>query len=249
MAESTIQTTFQELYQDVLNYQGLDRDSSDATELATAKRRVNDGYKKFLVFDWSWKSESDALEVQGGKYEYELPDDYAYLKTPFKLAPNTGYIAPRETSYANLLQYRSFYPMQGTPFFYAFRTTYDKEVGIRYILVLYPTPNSNFTYNYEYSRIVNELVNNGDIPYCPANLSPVLRAFCLAEVEKFDDEGSKDHWTTELYKTLLPQALRDDSKRTPGSVGNMNNVSGIGDFTMYPQWGNQVTINNDTYYL
>jgi len=222
MAESTFSYTFLDLYRDVLSYQGQGRTSTDATALAKAKRRTNEAYRKFLCLDWNFLVPVKTFKVESGKDEYELPDDYGVMKTPFKLAPNASWRNPVETTAALLLQARSFCPQTGTPSVYALYPEYTKESGLRYKILFYPTPNVSLDYIYSYRVLPNILVEDADIPYCPANLSHVLRAFCLSEVEKFDQEGSNFTHTNELNNVLLPQAINENSIRSPNTVGSMN---------------------------
>ena len=225
--ESTFSKNFSELYKDVLEYQGAGRDSTDATKIAKAKRRVNDAYRKFLALDWGFLLKQATLKVDAGKDTYELPDDYAVIKTPFKCYPNTSFANPTEETISRIWEYQMYYPQNGTPQFYTFVSSYDVNVGIRCSVVFYPVPSQSIEYHYEYKIFTNVLTADTDIPCCPANISHVLAEFCLTEVEMFDEDGAKTAHTTNLYNVLLPQAIRDNAIRKPNTVGTFgpNNVN------------------------
>jgi hypothetical protein len=218
--ESTLTYKFSDLFADVSAYRGKSR-SPTGDDLTDAKRRVNDAYRKFMSLDWEFLSQHRVLKVDAGKYVYELPDEYSVLRTPFKLFPYMGWVNPVEVPMDRFWQYQSFYPRQGIPLFYAFHTEFSEQKGLRYTVHFYPTPHVNLSYNYEMKVLPKSLVGDDDIPYCPANLSHVLREFCLAEVELFDEEGSKSVHTNQLFQVFMPQALKENAIRAPKTVGNM----------------------------
>jgi len=219
--ESSFSYTFADLKADVLSYQGQSRDTEDETAIAKAARRVNDAYRKFLALDWGFLSKQAAMTVEAGKDTYELPDDYGVMRVPFKAFPNTAYINPVEETVSKIWNCRMYYPQSGTPLFFTFLDEYSVQRGLRKKVVFFPSPPQTIQYNYEYRVFAEELSDDADIPYCPPNLSHVLREFCLAEVELFDQEGSNSAHTTQLYRVLLPQAIRENSIRKPSTVGSM----------------------------
>jgi hypothetical protein len=246
--ESSFSYSFRDLWQDVLRYQGQNPALTSGTALENAKRRVNDAYRRFLSINWSWGSEVDVLEVNHGKNEYELPDNFGTMKTSFKLFPYMGWINPNEIPIGKLMSFQGFYPRTGIPLYFAIKTTYTAEQGVRYTAIFYPTPHVNLSYNYEYKVLPGKLVGDDDIPYCPSDESLVLRAFCLSEVETFDEEGAKSTWTNLLYNTLLPQAISNDSRKRPATAGNLNSFAddlSAGNWpTMHPQFGNTFQADN-----
>jgi hypothetical protein len=246
--ESTFSNTFIDLYKEVLEYQGSGRDTVDADKIVTAKRRVNDAYRKFLALDWEFLGRHSVLKVEAGKNIYELPDDYGVIRVPFKLKPYQGWANPQEIPTSKFWTFQSFYPRLGIPLYYTFHTEYDVAKGLRFQVHFYPTPHIAMDYNWEYKLLPNKLVNDADIPYCPANISHVLKEFCLAEVELFDEEGQKTAHTNNLYNVLLPQAINENSIRSPESVGNMNGDISDGNWpTIHPMYGNTLGINGLNY--
>ncbi len=226
--ESNFSYTFKDLWQDVLDYRGKGRDTTNADDIAKAKRRVNDAYRKFLCLNWEFLSKQAVLTVTSATDTYELPDDFGTLRVPFKCKANTSYANPSEDVVSNIWNLQMYSPSNGDPTRFAFISSYSEDVGIRKSVLFWPKPVQTIQYNYEYKVFPNELVDDGDIPYCPANISQVLREFCLAEVELFDEEGSKTAHTTNLYQVLLPQAIRENSIRTPNTVGSLVPQSYIG---------------------
>jgi hypothetical protein len=249
--ESNFTYTFSDLYKDVLSYQGQNRDETDATLVATAKRRVNEAYRKFLGYDWAFLSQFEVLKVDAGQYEYTMPDNFSILRSSFKLFPFMGWANPQEIPVGKFWSFQSFYPRTGIPLYFTFKSEFSPTSGLRYKVLFYPTPHIGLTYNYEFKILPNAMVNDADIPYCPANLSHVLRAFCLSEVEQFDEEGTKTAWTTILYNVMMPQAMKENSIRSDKTVGNMcigGSPYTIGNFpTLHPIFGNMLSIGGNTY--
>ena len=244
MAEATTNYSFAQLYADVAAYRGTGA-SPSGDNLTIAKQRVNDAYRKFLALDWGFLSQHKVLQVEAGKYIYELPDNFAVLRVTFKLFPYMGWGNPVEVPLDKFWSYQSFYPRTGIPLFYAFHSEFDERRGLRYTVQFYPTPNANLTYNYEMKVLPNILVNDNDIPYCPANLAHVLRAYCLSEVELFDEEGAKTTWTEILLKVLLPQAIKENSIRQGNTMGNMGGDLAYMNWpNNHPQWGNTANLGN-----
>ena len=237
MAESSLSYTFVDLYQDVLSYMGQGRASADAGAVAKAKRRVNDAYRRFLALDWGFLSTTTTIDTVSGTYEYSLPDDYASIRVAFKLASDESWRNPVEIPQGQLMQLRSFSTREGTPSVFTFISSYAVATGLRYKVQFYPTPNAVLIYNYAYKVLTDKLSADADIPFCPANISHVLRAFCLAEVEAFDEEGAKTTWIDQLYQVLLPAAIKDNSIRSPNSLGIMGAGANI-DNMLHPRTGN-----------
>lgn len=241
--ESSFSYAFSDLWADTSEYRGKGR-SPTGDDLTTAKRRVNDSYRKFLALDWEFLSKIAVLRVDAGKYIYELPDDFGVLRIPFIIFPNSGYANPVELPLGNLWKNKSFFTMQGTPLYFSLQSEFSEGKGLRKVVHFYPTPSTSYEYNYMYKVFPNELVNDADIPYCPANLSHVLREFCLAEVELYDEEGAKTTHTNILLNALLPQAIKENSIRSPNTVGSMN-LGGMFAYGLHPIWGNNWTVNGE----
>ncbi len=240
--ESSLSYTFQDLYLDVLEYSGVGRDTTDTDIIAKAKRRVNDAYRKFLVLDWEFLTKFTTLNIISGTDTYELPDNFGVMRTPFKCSPNTVYKNPEETVVSKIWEMKMYSPQYGTPIYYTFKSDYDVSRGVRTSVVFYPIPNQGIIYNYSYKLITNELVNDGDIPFCPPNLSHVIREFCLAEVELYEEEGANGTHNNHLYNVLLPQAIQENSIRTPNTVGLLNATD-----IVWPIGGTKATINGTNF--
>ena len=219
--ESTLTFDFQGLYQDVAEFDGLGRSVTGAG-LATAKRRVNDGYRMFLAaHDWNFLKQNSVLIARG--YEEELPDNFTDLIIPFKYSPTDGGEIMQETDDAAIIQLREgSNRTTGRPYKFALRpkkyTTGTSS--IRWEVVFFPAPDAVYPLEYSYHILVNKLVNDDDAPVCGAEHSQTLRAYCLAEVESFDKEMA-DVWTTKL-PLLLAQSIKKDGKKSARSVGVMS---------------------------
>lgn len=204
---------------DTLEFAGKGRDSTNTSDIAKAKRRVNDAYKNFLsAYDWYFLREEALVTTISGTGDYDLPEDFSIFESKPYTSSSSIYNYPTEIDNETLLRLRSECNSTGTPYYYATITEYTPEEGIKTVFRLYPTPSEGITYIYSYKPNIPELVEDYDIPYCPPDLIFLLRAFCFAEVESFDEEDSKKGWVSKIYQFLLPQAIKLDSKKRPSTI-------------------------------
>lgn len=252
MAESTQSYSFADLYQDVQEYQGVGRTNSDP--IATAKRRVNDAYRKFIqAFDWIFLKPFKVLTLQADVEIYELPDNFQGFEMPFKYPSDLiGYpMNEKPIEYIMNLKGQAG-SSTGRPYYFALRpTVYNEQEGTRWEVIFYPKPDDTYQLTYRYKIAVDELVNDDDIAAGQPLHSATLRAFCLAEVELFDDEGSRQHWKRELYgepylrrKGLLDKSIELDRRFHPRNIGKMTNME---DWFQIKRWNaNDGITNNQT---
>ncbi len=225
MSESTITYTFLDLQDDVSEYMGQGRSPSDAT---TAKRRVNDAYRNFLTsHDWNFLKRSTVLTVEAGKWEYDLPDDFSEFVKPFYY--------PKDDSWFNLFERDEGYVMElrtgsgstsGKPYVYALRNKdYSEGEGTRWEVIFHYQPDGTYTLLYTYRLMVNELVNDADLPVGGARYANMIRTYCLAEVENFDDE-KVGVWTQKI-PILMDRAVKMDNRNSARSLGTIGRGAGF----------------------
>lgn len=220
MTESSLTFPFSDLYSDVSEYRGEGR-SPTSTPLAEAKRITNNGYRTFLAaYDWSFLKKTANINFEDGRWEYLLPDNFRQLKVPFKYPTMKGWPNPTERTEEELIDLRTGSgTTEGIPYCFALRASYFEGGGTRWEVIFHYTPDSATQAYYTYLINVDELVNDADIPIGGAEHSQLLRAFCLAEVEKWDEE-KPGTWTEEI-KNLLLLSIRMDEGKTPAGRAKM----------------------------
>jgi len=246
MAELTTSYRFSELYTDVAEYAGVGR-SPTVADIALAKRRVNDAYRKFIMANphtWSFLKPTKVLPLESGKWYYDLPDNFGGMIMPFKYPTDDAGYNISEISYEQLMDLRTGVgTTSGRPILWAIRNKeYSEGEGTRYEVCFFYTPNGTYELIYSYIIGVNKLVNDDDIAIGQPTHSATLRAFCLAEVELFEDEGEKNAHTKALYgvpylgqRGLLQQSLDMDKKMKPRFIGMLNEFR-LDDRFLFRKW-------------
>lgn len=218
--ESTLTYSFEDLYKDVGEYAGLGR-SPTGEDLATVKRRTNDGYRAFLgAHSWNFLKQSSILPIKTS-WQVPLPDNFESMKTSFKYSPTDGGGEMEETDESTILAMRSgSNSTTGRPVKFAIRPSkYSTAETVKWEAIFFPAPGGAYELHYSYWIVVNKLVETDDKPICGAEHSQALRAYCLAEVEAFDDE-IEGVWTKKLPFLLL-DSIKKDGKKAARSVGVM----------------------------
>ena len=217
----TFTYTFSDLHADVSEYIGTGR-SPGTTPLATAKRRVNDGYREFLAaHDWNFLKRSAILITEQGKYFSNLPDNFESLVYPFKFPPDNSWLNPTEVDESSIMQLRTGSgTSSGRPYYFAIRAKeYTEGEGTKWEVLWWFTPNSAYPFHFTYRIMVNELVDANDLPIGGPEHSQTLRAFCLSQVEAFDEE--KPGIFTQKVPILLSASIKKDRRKSARSVGVM----------------------------
>ncbi len=219
MAESTLTYPFSDLYKDVAEYAGLGR-TPTGDSLALAKRRVNDAYRRFLAaHDWHFLKMTAVLTTEGGKYRYNLPDDFSTFTRPFTYPPDDGWWNPYETDASTILATRTGSgTTSGRPYMFAIRTRpYTKGEGTRWEVIFHYQPDAIYQLTYSYRVSVDELVDDGDKPIGGPEHAQTLRSCCLAEVESFDEE--KPGTYTGRVQEDMARSIKLDAQKGARFIG------------------------------
>lgn len=225
MSESTFTYTFADLYTDVSEYAGLGR-SPTGDNLTLAKRRVNDAYREFVsAVDWHFLKKSDILNLQSGKWQYDLPDNFRELIVPFKYPTTDSWINPTEGSEDTILNLRTGAgTTTGRPYIFAVRPKlFDPEHGMRWEAIFHYEPDGTYAMSYTYRITPNELIEDGDVPIGGPEHAVTIRQMCLAEVEAFDEEKPATY--TQKAMASLARSKQLDGRKASRSLGYMNEKS------------------------
>jgi hypothetical protein len=166
MATPSLINTFEDLYLDVAEYEGLGR-SVASDNLAKVKRRVNSGYKRALsLHKWQFMFKDAVLITEANKWQYELPDDFGSVSIGFKYPPDDIYTDIADTDYDNIISLRTATGNStGRPYVYAISDiAYAEILGSRKQVSFHYTPSGRFVLSYQYKVIFNELSTSTDVP-------------------------------------------------------------------------------------
>jgi len=251
---ATLQLTFSDLYQRVAEFLGLTTYSvaPTSTNLTMVKDIVYRGYRQFLIpinvstgklHRWSFLYKHDILKTTADKWIYELPPDFANEVLFFEHDTDTSYSRPTSKNYKDILRFRALSDSSSYPSCFAVRTgRYDKEVGQRYEVVFYETPNGVYTLPYCY--IFDPIKPDTTTDYLVGGVraSEAILESCLAIAELQEDDTVGNH--AAKAEELIQKLIRQDVPLLADSVG-INLDTGV----IKTEWSRYLTtLESDTVY-
>lgn len=212
--------SFANLYDDVSQFLGTYGSSgASGQDLTDAKNVVNAGYRRFLsAYDWSFLRKFDKFTTTDGVWEYELPEDFGQFIGEPHFSSNDTYRYLLRRDYGQILEMKALSDTTSYPEYFAIRAgEYEPDIGQRQIIGIFPKPDTAYTLLYFYSVFPAKLEATTDVPIGPLDVMELIRAFCLAEAERFKDEkiGTQEA----MVQILLRDAVRKDVRRRPNSLG------------------------------
>ena len=221
--------TYSELYNRVSKFLGTYGSSGPTTEAKTeAQEFVKSGLAKFLsYYDWSFRRKYTTLSFAADQWEYELPTNFGGIRTQFQYTSQTGYPPLEERAEGEILELRSYGENSSYPMYYAIRAgNYDPEVGQRYELIVWPTPQSSYTVYYSYYYMPPMLSNDDDVPMAGTEHAETILKFCLAAAESEGDEMG-DGPQSAAAMECMANSIRIDKMREPRQLGPLTDGRGM----------------------
>lgn len=221
---ATLALTFQDLYNRVAKFLGTYGSSGPTgANLTDAKEITNDAYNKFITaHDWTFLKPSQVLDTITNQYVYDLPEDFYHVLTNIQFDVGTTYPPIQEVSVDALREMRSINNIRSWPTYYAIRPTkHENEVGQRWEIMFYPTPDAAYTLHFRYRMLVSKLVNDDDIPIGGVEHAQLLKHMAIAEAEL--DKEKVIGPQSQHADRMLNGAITEDSKRSPHRLGYNGN--------------------------
>lgn len=234
--------TFAELYAQVEHYLGCGSNPS-ASDIALAKRLVNQGYFYFLeAHPWSFLVQDSFLILKSGVFMLGLPDDFDKLESDFCFG--SAYSDPPlvETTFQDIMHLRQIITGNGTPTKFAI-SNYEASTtkGMLKRIAVHPTPDAAYPLYYSYRFFAPKLVNDTDVPISGPRGAEAIRACCRAAAESDEGETIGPQW--EIADRAIALAIQKDRADVPGNLGQyVGYRNGIDLSARQPGF---LTINND----
>lgn len=233
MAESTLTLSLFELRQEVADFLGFGRDSTDwtADQEARLDSCINSGIRQFYFppaiqgatkHEWSFLRPVAQLTTSADTEDYDLPDDFGGIIN----GTLTFYGASDTYTHLVLVGEGAIRRMrQGVtvdssyPSYAAVRPkAATGTTGQRFEIMLYPTPDDTYTIEYRYMALPGKLTEAKPYPLGGAMYSEVILEGCLAIAEQRLDDAAGQH--TNSFMALLAAAIeRDRAANTPDFFG------------------------------
>ena len=213
---------------------------------------IHDGLRRvYAIHNWSFLRPIRDVSIVQDTAEIEMPNAFDSVANDSDLtytsSPDQWYPAIQWRHDNTIRKLQAANANTGRPVFYSVRTvTFDPEVGSRKIIVLYPTPDQN--YSVKVPMILRPLlIDDTDLyPIGGEVLSPAILEACLSAAEQNFEE--REHVHEKRFLELIGLAIRDDQERSsPTTLGSDGSRMGIGgdSYRMREQRIGQLTFDGD----
>lgn len=226
---SSLVWTFSEVYNSVSEYLGLGS-SPSGDNLTKVKNIVYKGYIKFLtathpklgiLHHWSFLRQETILKTVSGQNQYLLPDNFWMMDGDINFYPGSGYAPIVKKTKKEIDELRAGSEYSSYPSCYSVSDgQYSTLKRQRKIITLYPTPNGDYSFRYQYYMMPDKPVNATDYFVGGPEISEGIRVCSLAVAEQEEDEfaGQMTNRANQLINSLI---LADEQENAADSVGPM----------------------------
>ena len=160
---------------------------------------------------------------------YDLPDNFGRIVGPIHFPSNEYRASVVTVPVGQILEMRALNAFSSTPRVAAVRyKTSDGSGGQRQEVMFFPQPDQNWSMLYEYEAYSGALSDSYPYPLGGMQLAELYIESCLAVAESRLNDEVGNH--SAQYQALLADAIARDSKRDPGSYGQMGHVEEAGDY-------------------
>lgn len=233
MAESTLSVQYSDLTREVARFMGWNRDSASWTSDQTTD--FGDILKRGLLqfyypptdaneprHEWSFLRVGGSLSLVAADYDYDLPDNFSGVIVDDSVTFSSGSTLSRleKVDESTLRTMRASQPASGDPTSYCVRTkTHDPTVGLRYEMLMYPTPDRALTLEYRYVVAPDVLTSTNKYPYGGAIHSQTILLSVLAEAERImDDDAQGENRKQFLAQLAASIRLDREHKQSPSPL-------------------------------
>ena len=226
---------YEQLKRDIGRYLGYDREPGNWTEDEDedVEQVIAQGLRQFYrppripgdkySHQWSFLRPIGSLAITSGTADYDLPTDFADLDGDLYFV--TGDNCPtriRQVNEGRILDLRSRETSMDTissPSECA--VVAKKSDGTAeqvYTLMLWPTPDADYTVKFRYYSRQQMLTADADVPLGGTEHAETIRASCLAAAESFLDDERGAKWA-EFLDQLQASVDFDRKANSPSTLG------------------------------
>ena len=227
LSESTNAVGLPELQIEVGRFVGYGSTPANwsASQEAHINSLINSGVRRVYFsagHQWSWMRKQYTISITEGTTDYDLPDDFGRFFGNLHYSSEAYQAAIVQTSVGDILDMRCGNERVQAPWCFStrFKTT-TGATGSRQEMLVYPTPDADYTVYGEYDVYTGALSDTYPYPAGGAELSELYIESCLAVAEQKTTDVPGIH--TQLYMNLLQEAVRRDKARGPSTYGWMGN--------------------------
>lgn len=224
---ATLDLQFSDYYTKVSEFLGHGS-SPTGTNLTKVKEIVYRGYRKFLYpihpgtsrrHVWSWLKKQGTIQLISGQWQYALPSDFGSILRDMHYGTNNVYRPLEKVSRDMILKLRTRVDHSSWPKWYSVvPTNFSKEVGQKWDVWVYETPNEVQTLYYTYQIDVKKPENDTDQMVGGQQASEALLECCLAIAELQEDDQLGIH--NQVAQQMLDRLILHDTVDLPDTLGH-----------------------------
>lgn len=198
--------------------------------------------------EWSFLRPLGHLQLVDGVYEYDLPEDYAFLDGPMTYDPGTSIIYPpvRMVSEHQIRSRRQEMQYSARPEMAAIRVKTDQQTGTRWEIVVWPTPDADYTLGYRYRTNPTLLSSGIAKPVGGMPHAQTVVESCLLSADEL--MGNKSDRYARYIELLRTSVSHDRIANAPETLGyNRDRSDGVQDGDYRDCQAQVVTYNGVSY--
>lgn len=257
MSESTLSIELLELRQQVGDYLGWGRSGWDSTTTDKIDSCIQSGLRQFYVppvipgspvhHVWSFLHPTTTLTTVADTADYDMPDDFGNIEGDLTFDPETTTDPVRVVGEGRMRQLRQDLELTGYPKYAAIRwKAATGESGQRQEILLWPTPDDEYTLYYRYAVLAGKLTTSLSYPLGGMLHAETVLASCLAAAEARYNGGRGQKWNE--YVERLAASIAMDRKNAPDFFGYNKDASDSRGYSSATCRCNSYTTYNDTLY-
>jgi hypothetical protein len=211
---------------------GFDSSQWTADEILELNRHIQEAYRWILYpqtipgektpHTWSWLEQTTTLTTTADDYDYTMPADYGSFVGHFLIwGSGVSYDPVWRTNDTDILLKRQFSEMDGRPQCFALRWAAQVAgSNQRQEIILYPTPDAEYTLIYKYAVLTGPLSETNPYPLGGPRMSQLMMEAvkAIGETKKNGQRG--DQWNVFVMQMQSAIAL-DKGTNTTRTLGMM----------------------------
>lgn len=200
--------------------------------------------------EWSFLRPKTTYQTVADVWEYDLPDDFAFIDGPMTYDPGSSTMYPpvRRVSEHQVRTRHQQFEHTGRPEWFAIRVKPDVDGGgTRWQLLVWPTPDDDYSLHYRYRTNPGLLSSGIAKPVGGMPHAQTVIESCLMAADAM--LGIKDAGRQERYMELLRSSVSHDrNANAPDTLGRIRDASdGVDDDDWRDHFASPVTYNSVAY--
>jgi hypothetical protein len=216
------------------------------TQRQELKEAIDDGVRQYyfppplpppfaltmgIVHEWSFMKPIHKFQTSAGQREYPLPEQFEHPigMITYQEDEDIGHGPIPFTNPSHTFKLENRQEEQSPPRYASLRADDSTgEAPQQQLLLLHPTPDSNYNLQFQYQALANELTEDQPYPLGGQMHGPGILASCLAAAEAFTTGAQGPRYMD--FMTKLAGNIIRDTQRGSGTLGYNGNGQSFRNF-------------------